>query len=66
MKKTQAVESKAAEAVVENVHPLKKSYMLVSNRHVDFENLTAFEAVSMSTVFVLAVIVGVLSTTPIV
>ncbi|MCC2631892.1 MAG: hypothetical protein K0S20_591 [Patescibacteria group bacterium] len=42
------------------VHPLQKSYMIVSKRHVDYENLTAFEAMSMSAVFVLAVTVGVL------
>lgn len=44
------------------VHPLQKSYMLVSNRHLDYENLSAFEAVSMSAVLVLSVFVGVLST----
>lgn len=48
------------EAPAKEVHPLQKSYMLVSKKHVDYENLSAFEAVSMSAVLVLAVIVGVL------
>ena len=48
------------------VHPLTKSYMFVSKRHVDLENLTAFEAVSMSLVAVLAITVGVLQSVVIV
>jgi len=41
------------------VHPLQKSYMLVSTKHVDYNDLTAFEAISLTAVFVLAVLVGV-------
>lgn len=57
------IESKKVEQVA--VHPLKKSHMFVSNRHIDYDKLTAFEAVSMTAVFVLAVTVGALTQTPI-
>jgi hypothetical protein len=50
--------AETAEVTVETVHPLKKSYMIVSNKSVDYENLTTFEAVSMSLVFVLSVAAG--------
>ena len=43
------------------VHPLQKSYMFVSTKHVDYNDLSAFEAISLSAVFVLAITVGVLS-----
>jgi hypothetical protein len=62
MSKNTTVES-AVNAAVETktVHPLMKSYTFVSKKHVDYNNLSAFEAVSMSAVFVLAVIAGVVS-----
>ena len=47
------------------VHPLLKSYTLVSDRHVDFNKLTAFEAVSMSSVLLLAVVAGSLTILPV-
>ena len=40
-------------------HPLTKSYMIVSTRHIDLNNLDAFEAISMSAVFMLAITLGV-------
>jgi len=43
----------------QKVHPLQKSYMLVSTKHVDYNDLTAFEAISLTAVFTLAVLVGV-------
>jgi hypothetical protein len=45
------------------VHPMKKSYTLVSTKHVDFDNLTAFEAVSMTMALVLAVLIGAIQST---
>ncbi len=45
---------------------LTQSHTLVSTKHVDVDNLSAFEAVSMTAVFVLAVLVGVIQSTPIV
>jgi|GEM_PF-6729520 len=36
------------------VHPLQKSYTLISTKHVDFDNLTAIESVAMAFVLVLA------------
>lgn len=36
--------------------------MLISSKHVDYENITAFEAVAMSAVLVLSVLIGVLQT----
>ncbi|HSI20805.1 MAG TPA: hypothetical protein VLA04_03865 [Verrucomicrobiae bacterium] len=56
---TPAAEESAA------VHPLKKSYTFVSSKHVDVENLSYFEAASMSLALVLAVTIGVLQTTPV-
>lgn len=47
-------------AQTNEAHPLQKSYMVVSKKHVNYDNLSAFEAVSMSAVMVLAVLVGVL------
>ena len=58
MKKTQTPKVAAVTVVEPSVHPLQKSYTIVSDRHVDYNNLTAFEAVSLSAVFVLAVIAG--------
>jgi hypothetical protein len=43
---------------VDAVHPLKKSYTLVSTKHVDYEQLNAIEAVSMSLALVMAVLIG--------
>ena len=58
-------EIKAQVPVVEEVvaaaakqHPLTKSYMVVSKRHTNFNALTAFEAVSMTAVFVMAILAG--------
>lgn len=59
----QKVETKNVEQAA--VHPLKKSYTFVSNRHVDYDKLTAFEAISMTAVFVLAVTVGAVTGNPI-
>ena len=44
------------------VHFLKKSHMFVSTKHVNFDDLTAFEAGAMSLALVLAVVIGVLAT----
>lgn len=41
------------------VHPLLKSHMFVSKKHINLEDLSAFEATSMSLVLVLAVLAGV-------
>lgn len=40
------------------VHPLKKSYKFISTKHVDYENLTAMESVTMSLALVLAILAG--------
>ena len=48
-----------ATAQEQSVHPLMKSYTFVSKKHVDYDNLTAFEAVSMAAVFLLAITTGV-------
>jgi hypothetical protein len=68
MKKT--IATPAVEVAVEQnqtqPHPLQKSYMFVSKGHVDYNNLSAFEAVSMSAVMVLAVLVGVIQTSALV
>lgn len=45
------------------VHPLNKSYMFVSTKHVDYNNLSYLEAASMSLALVLAVTIGVLQAT---
>ncbi|CAN5140218.1 hypothetical protein BH11PAT4_BH11PAT4_2190 [soil metagenome] len=42
----------------QTVHPMHKSYTLVSTKHVDYDNLNAIEAVSMSLALVLAVTFG--------
>lgn len=44
-----------------SVHPMHKSYTLVSSKHVDLENLSAFEAVTMSLALVMAVSAAVIS-----
>lgn len=57
---------KSPAPVVENVavaavHPLHKSHTLISTSgHVNYDKLTAFEAISMTAVFVLAIGYGVL------
>lgn len=48
----------AVEAVQETVHPLQKSHMFISSKHVDYDQLTAFEAVSMTMVLFLAITAG--------
>lgn len=40
------------------VHPLQKSYTLISTKHVDYDNLNAIEAVSMTLALVLSVTFG--------
>jgi hypothetical protein len=45
------------------VHPLLKSYTFVSTKHVDYDKLTAFEAVSMAAVFLLTITAGVVLAT---
>jgi hypothetical protein len=59
-KEMEAVNQPNVEEVVDTVHPLKKNYMIVSTKTVDYDNLTAFEAVSMSLVFVLSITAGTL------
>ncbi len=54
--------STTTESTETQVHPLHKSHMLISSKHVDYENITAFEAVAMSAVLVLSVLIGVLQT----
>lgn len=60
MKKEEKVvaEPIAEVEAVAAVHPLQKSYMFVSKKHVDYENLDAFEAISLSLVMILAVTAG--------
>ncbi len=45
------------------VHPLKKSHTFISTKHVDYDNLSYFEAAAMSFALVLAVTIGVLQAT---
>jgi len=59
MRKIQAQEAEP----VAVVHPMLKQHFIVSDKVVNYENLTAFEAVTMSAVFFLAVFAGVLTTT---
>lgn len=54
-----AIENTAAVPAEQTVHPLLKSHMLVSTRHIDLENLSAFEAVSLALVLVTSVTAGV-------
>ena len=59
MKKAAAIMAPVSEQTVEKqTHPLMKSHMLVSTKHVDYNDLSAFEAVSLSAVLILAVLVG--------
>ena len=44
------------------VHPLLKSYTFVSTKHVDYDKLTAFEAISMAAVFLFTITAGVVLT----
>jgi len=62
MKKVEA-QAVEQESAAQEPHFLHKQHLIVSKKTVDYNNLTAFEAVSMSAVFVLAVLVGVVSTT---
>ena len=44
------------------VHPLMKSHTLITTSgHVEYDKLNAFEAISMTAVFVLAIGAGVLT-----
>lgn len=54
---TQSVVAEVEESTPQ-VHPLQKQHMFVSTKAVDYDNLTAFEAVAMSAVFVLAIVAG--------
>ena len=57
----------AAQNVAPAVHPLHKSHTLISTSgHVNYDNLNAIEAVSMTAVFVLAIGVGVLTSSGII
>jgi hypothetical protein len=56
--------TKQAAPAADSVHPMKKSYTLISTKHVDYENLSYFEAAAMSLALVMAVTIGVLQTTP--
>jgi hypothetical protein len=56
-----ANETIEAAAVEQAVHPMKKSYTFVSTKHVDVDDLTYFEAASMTFALVLAVTIGVLN-----
>ena len=58
MKATTTTNTQVAEQ--DAVHPMKKSHMLISSKHVDLENLNAIESVSMTLALVLAVTVGLL------
>jgi hypothetical protein len=57
------MEKNIAATIEPAVHPLQKSHTLISTKHVDYNNLTAFEAVSMTMALVLAVIIGALQST---
>ena len=46
------------EVVEAKVHPLQKSYMFISSKHIDYDSLTAFEAISMTMELFLAVTAG--------
>ena len=60
--KIAVVKTNAAAQNVPAVHPLMKSHTLVSTSgHVKYDNLNAIEAISMTAVFVLAIGVGVLT-----
>lgn len=58
MKKQAEIAQEVVAVEEVKVHPLQKSYMFVSKKHVDYENLDAFEAVSLSLVMILAVTAG--------
>ena len=62
MKKV-AAQAVQQEAPQEEVHFMRKQRMFVSTKTVDYDNLSAFESITMSAVFVLAVLVGVMSST---
>ena len=51
----------AAESIEQPVSVWKKHRFIVSNKVVNYNNLTKFEAASIAAVFVLAVLVGVSS-----
>lgn len=46
------------EESVAAVHPLHKSYMLLSDRHIDLNNLTAVESAFLSGALLIAVSTG--------
>lgn len=56
------VQGAVQSAETQKTHPLMKSYMFVSTKHVDYNDLSAFEAISMSLVLVLAATVGTVMT----
>ena len=49
----------------ESVHPLMKEYHFISNKNVNYEDLTAFEAGAMALVFILSIATGVIMSLPI-
>jgi hypothetical protein len=55
------VKTATAVATEETVHPLKKSHMFISSKHVDYDNLTAIEATAMTLALVLSVAIGVIA-----
>ncbi len=57
MKNTSSTTEAAAQ-----VHVMKRPITLISTKHIDFENLTAFESVTLSLALMLAVTAGHLST----
>ena len=58
------MENTVAQNTGENaVHPLVKSHMFVSKKHINLNDISLFEAVSMSAVFLFAVTYGVIAST---
>ena len=64
MKITVTKEAPQIAEEVPAVHPLKRTYRIVSKKDVDYHNLTAFEAISMTAVFLLAITTGVVYSLP--
>lgn len=60
MKNVEIIEPQVQVAEEAKVHPLQKSYKLISSKHLDYDNLDAFESVALSLVLVLSVTVGAL------
>jgi hypothetical protein len=58
-KVSQMADTNTQEAAVA-VHPMHKSRMFISSKHIDLNDLSYLEAASMSLALVLAVTIGVL------